>query len=278
MRSPRNAFSLIELLVAIVVLALIAVLMAAIIGQVSKTWSKERNRVDNYTKARVSLDLLERDFQAAAIDRGLPGLLNAAADPALDFYVTETGPVGAASNPQSSQRPISQVTYRVVDSPSSDFARGLQRGLEGVAFTTTAPFGGAGSAFPAPMPALAEDRYQVIGPGVLRMDFRYTSQDGSKISRSFVPHTAGSTTGSLYLTVCLLVCDENSLHLLDTIAGGYAKLLSQFDANVSSVAINEMPYVSWRTAVLNDSTYTGLPSTIRQSLQVYERTIRLPNY
>lgn len=272
-RRGSSAFTLIEMLVATAILAMLLIVLTSVIGKVSETWRWARVRADNYTKARISLDLLRRDLQASLLAVGLPGLQNAGGSPALEFYCTRQGP---ATNGMQSKRPLSLASYRVVD--SGDFyARGLQRGLVGLEFSDRAPFAAAGSAFPAPAPAMGSDFYQVIGPGILRMDFRFLSRDGKTISRHFTWNKATPEANSAAVAICLLVIDEETMRFLES-QSAYTALLQSFDAATAGVPASEIPYARWLEAIGSDATFAGLAAAprIKQSLQIYERTIPLP--
>ncbi|HSI85380.1 MAG: PilW family protein [Candidatus Methylacidiphilales bacterium] len=275
----NTAFTLIEIVVAMAVLTMLLLLLSYLIGDISKMWQRGKARVDNYTKARVSLDLIERDLKAAIIARGLPGFQNSSGTPALSFYCAQQGPVGGSSGPsgtpQTSVRPLSLVSYRIVDNPASTFNRGLQRGAQGVSYSQNAPFQQAGAPFPAPVLPLMDGYYQVIGPGVMRMDFRFLSRDGSKLSRQFTWNASSPALNSCTVTICLLVIDEGSLRQLDAQSGGYIQFLGQFDAAVAGVNDGEYPFRKWQAAVESATTFAGIPATLRQNVYVYERTITL---
>lgn len=271
--ATRGAFSLVELLAAFTVMAMLLVLFGSLVGQVTRTWQSGKEAVDNYAKARMTLDILEHDLRSALLAKGLPGMLDSAAEPALTFYTSRVGPTSAGT---MSDRPLSQVSYRIEDHPASPLDRGLRRGILGFSSDAPSPFPGLNAPFPAAMPILTDDSYQVISPGVLRMDYRFVSADGSTVSKSFAngPTEAAS---SRQLRVCLLICDESTLTRLDQVSGAYIRLLQQFDAN-SDTPDGELPAGNWRTAVASQSTYAGLPGDVVKALRIYERTFRLPAY
>lgn len=264
--SVGKGFTLLEVMVASTILSVLLVLLASIIGKVSETWRSSRMRADNYTKGRISLELIQRDLQSAQIGTGLPGFQNAAGEPELAFYSLQPGPIGGGLQ---SKRPLSKVGYKVVDTGGED-TRGLQRGVSGLSFDEVPPFN---HVFPSAIPVIADEYYQMIGPGVLRMNLRFLSGNSQAISRSFVWRPDVAASSSACITVCLLVLDDETLRVVD-----YPGVLQKFDAAVSGISENELPASRWSQVCSSESTFAGLPGErkLRQALRVYERTIRLP--
>ncbi|MEM6823007.1 MAG: prepilin-type N-terminal cleavage/methylation domain-containing protein [Verrucomicrobiota bacterium] len=58
----RTGFTLIELLVSMAILTLLMVAMASIVESVADRWKAAIARVNNFTKARVSLQIIGRDL------------------------------------------------------------------------------------------------------------------------------------------------------------------------------------------------------------------------
>ena len=61
----NRAFTLVELLAAMVVLALLMVMIFAIFNQASKAWLLAENRTETFQSARLALDLMSRDLESA---------------------------------------------------------------------------------------------------------------------------------------------------------------------------------------------------------------------
>lgn len=251
-------------------------MIGSLVGQISQTWQQGKARVDNMTKARVSLDLLERDLRSALLARGLPGFKDAAGAPAMTFFSAQPGPVGLeAGAPQGSTRPLSLVGYRVQDNPAAPYDRGLQRATRGYSYEERAPFQPSGAEFPATVIAPDDRYYQVIGPGVLRMDYRFLSSSGT-VTRKFVWDAAVLENCSSTVTIYLLVADESTLRKMDAVPGGYALFLSRFDAAVAGVSDSGFPHGVWRAALDSDAAFPEFPAALRHNIHVYERTLSIP--
>ncbi len=63
----RGAFTLVELLLAMVIISLIVVLMASILGGVSRAWVTGEQRVETFQNGRATLELVARDLSQAVI-------------------------------------------------------------------------------------------------------------------------------------------------------------------------------------------------------------------
>ena len=63
--SRPPAFTLLELLVSMAVLAVLAVVLLAIVESGTTLWRKSENRVDAYREVRAALGIIARDFQNA---------------------------------------------------------------------------------------------------------------------------------------------------------------------------------------------------------------------
>lgn len=64
-KDSRQAFTMIELLVAMAVLAVLLVLMMNMVDSGTKLWRQTESRVDAYREARAALMVMTRDFQNA---------------------------------------------------------------------------------------------------------------------------------------------------------------------------------------------------------------------
>src|ERR1035437_5758317 len=61
----RVAFTLIELLASMAILALIMVMLFSAFEQISKAWTQGESRVETFTEARAVLDLMSRELSQA---------------------------------------------------------------------------------------------------------------------------------------------------------------------------------------------------------------------
>lgn len=71
-RSSTRAFTLIELLASLAILALIMTMLFSIFEQVNKAWLNGEGRVDTFTQARAILDLMTRELSQAIATSKVP--------------------------------------------------------------------------------------------------------------------------------------------------------------------------------------------------------------
>lgn len=64
----ESAFSLIEVMTAMAVLAALLVMLAGILGPAMKIWGESEQRVEKYQNARASLELMSREMTPAVVD------------------------------------------------------------------------------------------------------------------------------------------------------------------------------------------------------------------
>lgn len=267
-KSRAPAFSLVEMMVSLAVVAVMLTLLNSLVGHVAQTWRSGKVASDNQSKARIALDIIARDLAHSLVNEGLPGFLDSSGRPSLTFHSAQCGPV----NGGFSTRPLSLISYRLMD--TGEFSqRGLQRAQLGFDFATPPT---SAAAFPAQVPAtaLAAAQYQVIGPGILRMAYCFQSADGS-FTETLVCNPATPAACSKSVSVCLLVIDEETLRLLER-NSQYAEFLQRFDQAVASNGQAGKKLPLWTETLRDPSLFAGLPRVVAKSLAIYERTVPLP--
>ena len=132
-RARRPGFTLVELLVSISVLSIMAVGLATMMSFVMKTWVSGINSADNFTKARVVLNLLDRDIQMMIMRRDLAAFVNSSGNSAWSFYTNVEGIPGTGLTTPDT-RTISLVQY-LLTTPGT--APTFQRITYGANFLTT---------------------------------------------------------------------------------------------------------------------------------------------
>lgn len=77
----KNAFSLLELLVAVAVMAILLVLLLSMVDSATKLWRENENRADSYREARAAVGIMSRDLRSAVAGATNAGhfLLNSSA-------------------------------------------------------------------------------------------------------------------------------------------------------------------------------------------------------
>jgi prepilin-type N-terminal cleavage/methylation domain-containing protein len=245
MRKPFRGFTLLELLVAMAVLALMTVLLAQILVSTSKSWLGGQARANNFAKARSMLDLMARDVQSGVFRSDL-GAFDGSE---MSFY---TRRAGVSTN---QVRDVSLVKYYLSNST-------LQRADLAIPWSNNAAsdisFGTTNS-----LPQLAGVTARDASPGVVGFKALFLQQDGT-LSATFDPATSRG------VAIGLAVVDDRTLAKLGTtqIAG----LQAGFAANTTGT--NSLK-ADWE-AYLTNVNWTNYPSDLGRGLKIFERNVLFP--
>lgn len=98
-RTRRQKFTIVEILVAMAVFSILMLLIMQIFGSMQSVWTSTSNKTETYQNARVIMDMLATDFQSA--------YYNAEADVATSWCYYQTD-----DEPTDSSKPIWFVTHR----------------------------------------------------------------------------------------------------------------------------------------------------------------------
>lgn len=278
----HGAFSLIELLVAFAVLAVLGALVIGISEVAGKITSQSNQRMDVDAQARQALDRLSADISRMVIRRDLPVRLEKRnGNDALVFVSDAQG--------YTSGRGISKVGYRIENNS-------LLRGVESTAWEAEA--GGPQPLEFLPLASAAAkndhlsinaENFDVVADNVFRLEIAFLMQDGSiretltgtglgipgangEFVASNLARTEGapenSTVRAIIVGIALL--DEKNLLLLEesqrNLLASYFPDASPGDADFSSLWANSMI-----------SAQVDLPPQIAGGIRHYQRYIFLEN-
>ena len=148
-RSDIRSFTLIEMLVAIAILALIMTLMFSVMSLTFHANTVEQSNVDNFTRARAMLNVMASDVENGVFRPDLPafGIQNGLTNYNGLTYLTNGAPATAfyTRNPgiASDSRNLSLVVYRLDGSTNAVFMRDqlpVPWAVPGANWTTNLPF------------------------------------------------------------------------------------------------------------------------------------------
>lgn len=165
-RRSLRAFSLIEVLVAAAVFAVLLLLFLQMTSGASELTGHSKRRMDSLVDARSALDRLGFDLDQRVRDPAVPLLVEKqAGSDALTFY--------AASQAGGASRPVSSLSYRVKDHL-------IQRGVQATAWSGTNPVVFQPSAIPKP----ADPEFDSLTTAVFRMECSFLLKSTHTLSAS----------------------------------------------------------------------------------------------
>jgi len=249
LRSTKSGFTLVELLVAVAVLALVAMVLAQMLQTASQTWMTGQARVNNFNKGRSMLDLLVRDLQGGLYRDDLPAFPNNE----IAFY---TGRPGFSGNTNAT-RNLSWVQYDLGASSNtilqrSDLAVDWQA-ANAVAFgSATAPTG-----------ATPRD----TAPGVVGFQIQFLYADGS-ISTNY-----DATNRPRAASIGLAVIDDKTLERLQADPIKITALRNGFASRATGT--NSVK-ADWENYLKDGMNWDSYPPSLATGLKVFERYVSLP--
>lgn len=298
--SPRRksaAFSLVEILVAVAVLALLGMMIVQITSAVHTTTRLSTRAIDASAQARLAFERLSGDL----------GVLVKRAD--VDFHADNSGLTEAlvflsntaAADPNSAaagfqNRGSSYVSYRVAAHPDNTGRPCLIRGSHALGWgdrgyaglttnATTIRMTNTGfpvAFLPTASTATSPGDYDLLAPGVIRFVVGFqlypdnnavTLQDGTTIAnaRGQIVYSPPMRSGGIDLSrvsalvVGIVSGDVESLKLLS------AAQISSLAALFVLPGTNQLPVALWTQTLNTPANFNNFPRPASQSLRVYQR-------
>lgn len=244
----RAAFSLIELLVSIAVLAVIMVLVFNISSGTANLAQRSETKIEASANLRTALDRIGADLKAALAREDLPVAFPAYGEsPSIEFFAYMPGYDGT--------RQLARLAYRIGE-------RGLERGAQGYNWKNAdSPFGNSTTVVIAP------GNFDLLAPAVFRMAVGFYLSDGTYRSG---PAPAEWTEISA-IVVCLVMVDEKAL----TKAGWTPEQTGSLAAEFPEPAADESALGSW-SQIANQMASSsggsgGVPLPVAQGIEVRQR-------
>jgi len=254
-RHPRGGFTILEILVATAVLALIMLLIVQIISSSGDTIGHTRRKLDAAAQARLFLDRLGMDLAARVAREDAPlEISNPAGDDSLRFYAEAAGYQG--------DRNISLIGYRINAAGAQDRRHRAERGATGGDWTGAATLP-LGSASP---PAAIDADYEVLSDGVFRMEIRYQKKSDGSLT-DIRPASTGDIAA---LVVAVAAIDDQGRRLLSDAQ------LGQLAGALPDPPAGQDPLSAWKGAMAQPGFAAGLPLRALRSVDVYQRYYPFP--
>ena len=273
-----RAFTLVELLVALAVFALVSVLLLQIVLFTGRAITADTGRLDAAAQVRQFFDRLGADLAARPRRVDLGGIWfqknddpnnHAGVNDAIQFY-SQTAGYNAA-------RQLSLVSYRVGNAPAGSGqlsgAVCLERAAEGTVWAGSQPqvlFLPLSAPTVSSTPTPAETNYDVLASGIFRLEFCLLLNTGSFRNTTIISVNSTVDYSSVTaLVVAVAVLDTQSRRLLSDAQ------LTTVSGLLKDCPAGSTPMPSWNAA-LDDSAFApGIPRTVLQNLRCYQRVFCL---
>jgi len=235
-----RGFTMIEILVAVAVLALMSALLLQMVSMSSSAVSSSTKKLDGLAGARFALDRIGLDLGAGVKRKEVNSLFEKKqGNDAIAFY--------SEVDAYNGQRKISGVGYRIQSSAGQPFY--LERGVRGEGWNET---------FPKAAPSMTDLDFDVLAEGVLRLEFGYVTKNGQFVSDQSLTDLSNVSA----IVVAVAVLDSAS-----------RKMLTEAEVARLSDALQDAPsngkdLISAWEAQLYAS---GLPPRAIQNVRIFQR-------
>jgi prepilin-type N-terminal cleavage/methylation domain-containing protein len=271
----RRGFTLVELLVACSILALLVVLVAQMVGSASSITGNSKKRLDADDEARLVFDRLAGDINGMVKRRDInPLFLASNGNDAFYFYSQAPA---YSTNAAANNSQVALIGYAITNS-----GVGLVRFSSGQSWDTLS-FSNPSLAMIA---ATSATNFHVIAPDVFRMEFALLMKPGTVNNSGsangtnvyFQTNNAGQAlrdVSGMVLAIALL--DPTSRQIVSTsaltaLAGvmNDAVISSNTFGTINGSSSLVIPADAWRTNALINS---GIPPAARAQIRIYQRYI-----
>jgi type II secretory pathway pseudopilin PulG len=281
-RKRNEAFTLVEMLVAFAVLAIIVVFVTRLFNTATRVTTTGNKHMDADAQARLLLDRMAIDFwqmiKRPDVDYYLKSVANSQnGNDQIAFFAQVSGYYPSTG----SQSPLSLVSYRINSANGSTTFNRLERMGKGLVWNGVSPSNmpivflplTIATNWAAATNASSDSDYEVLGPDIFRFEYFYLLKNGN-VSETPWDTTAGHTNVNgmqdvAAICVSIAVVDPQSKGLLSD--AQTTTLASGMNDFVPSMRPGELS-AQWQSVL--DST-TDMPRPAISSIRLYERSFDL---
>ena len=254
-------FTLVELLVSMTILAVLVVMLAEGIATVSHTWQTGVDRVDNFSKARTILGLLDRDIQGVVLRPDVGTFLDGNGNSACAFYSRIDG---------TTNRRLSLVSYTLTTNATNSV---LERASYSMDYATSLLSLGTTNALPDVSSVSKMGTPQDVAPGVLFFQIQFLSADGTLWTNFYYDYSNPDSSFNTKGVVASLLVVDNTPLLVAQQTGTLSTLMGKFSGTPGT----NQTYAQYWNGVLASTNFSqGLPKPLLSGVRVFEGHISLP--
>lgn len=250
-------FTLLEMLTAVAVLAMLMVILGKILGTTSRAWVDGQRKVNNFNKARAMLDIFARDIQSGVFRSDLaffPGS-------AISFYTLRPGFLTSGGT----VRGVSIVQYGYSsDQSSNTTATTLQRSDMAISWSSAASTMSFGNTSSFGSNTLNP---RDTAPGVVCYKAVFVYADGGYLPT----YVSNSSNPLCAVGLTLAVVDDQTLKQLSM-----DQVLALRAALKESAAGTRSVKAEWEDYFRDSSVWNSYPQSLKVGLKIFERYVILP--
>jgi prepilin-type N-terminal cleavage/methylation domain-containing protein len=271
-------FTLVEILVAIAVLGVLVLILAQIFGTMNNVWLYGQGKVNNFTKGRAMLNLMENDLYAAVFRPDLAAFPTVNGIVQCEFYTLRPGvPVESGTG---TLRNISLVQYALLTSttstpPTSTLERTDMPVTWGDASTYLAFGNTAGFVSTASVATTGTHTPRDTAPGVVAFQVIFVQTNGSFSTTTFTPEFSAAGVANSNPTrgigVTVAVIDDQSMKLLST-----PQVTSLQTGFAGAVTSTRNVKADWENYLNTGIIWSNYPKSLGTGIGIFECYVPIP--
>lgn len=258
-----SGFTLIEVLVAAAVMALLFVVLSQVIAMTRQAISLNTGKLDASGQARAVFDRLAKDLSAKPSHPDLDMVVTkAAGNDSLRFFSQVNGYTD--SSDAASIRGIAEIGYKIEGTSAG--GRPAHQLLRGASGTSWQAAGSQALNFHA-QPSPKDADYDVLGNGVFRQEIVYLLDTG------VFSNSTGSTDSNDYsrvkaVVVGIAVLDAASRDIIRPSADADLQILAD---SLTDTGEGKDPMTQWTSDMAQAGFASGVPQKVIQGVRLYQR-------
>lgn len=248
-KAASAGFTLIEVLVACSIMALLLVVIAQIINMTSGTVRAAASKTSSVMEARFFLDRISSDLEHRVKRDDIATFFEKKVGNDRVLFFSEVAAY-------TGDRLISGVSYQVNEDVGDRYFR-LERGVEGITWSGSTAF----TFDNATLPTVQDANFEIIADNIFRFEFTFLKKDGS------ISNLAASNLSDVSAVIVAVATVDGKLR---TRLGDSA--LSLLSSRLPDAEENVTPIITWKNARDQHASFaSGLPTDVVNSVRFYQR-------